>query len=181
MKRLSLIMIVLTMLSAVAFATEKLTEVNGVKFGWKFDRCDLALSNVENKQTRTDGEETKISYGPAVWGHIEWTGSVLDFYRDKLYQIGFYKTSATDDMTAYEQTKTRLSAAYGKYAQLKGEDEKLMWRARNGNLAVLQYAEETTPDGKKQYSTYLFYVDHKEVLKKAKNVENELRELMYGK
>ncbi|MDE6458825.1 MAG: hypothetical protein K2L31_09560, partial [Muribaculum sp.] len=65
MKRLSLLMIALTILSATAFATEKLTEVNGVKFGWKFDRCELALSNVENKQTRTEGEETKLSYGPA--------------------------------------------------------------------------------------------------------------------
>ena len=77
-------MIALTILSATAFATEKLTEVNGVKFGWKYDRCDTALSNVQNRQTRTEGEETKLSYGPAVWGHIEWTGSVLDFYRDKL-------------------------------------------------------------------------------------------------
>ncbi len=180
MKRLSLLMISLTMLSAIAFATEKLTEINGVKFGWKYDRCDLALSNVENKQTRTEGEEKKLSYGPAMWNRIEWNGSVLDFYRDKLYQIGFYKISNTDDRTAYEQTKIKLSAAYGKHAQLKGEDDKLMWRARNGNLAVLQYAEETTPDGKKQYATYLFFVDHKEVLKKAKNVEKELRELMYG-
>ncbi len=178
MKRLSLLLFALTLMSAAAVATEKLTEVNGVKFGWKYDRCVEAIGDVPRKFTDTQGEETKFSYAPAIWGRIEWNSSVLDFYRDKLYQIGFYKTSDTDDRTAFEQTKVILSAAYGKSARLKGEQDKLMWRARNGNLAVLQYACEKDDSGKTLYATYLFFVDNKEVVKKAKRVESELQELM---
>ena len=55
-----------------------------------------------------------------------------------------------------------------------------MWRASNGNIAILQYAPETDEEGKKKYVTYLFFVDNKEVVKKAKKAENELRDIMTG-
>lgn len=181
MKRLSLTIILLAIVSAAAFATEKLTEVNGVKFGWKYDRCVEAIGDVPRKLTNTDGDETKFYYSPAIWGRIDWDRSVLDFYQDKLYQIGFYKASATDDRTAFEQAKVILSAAYGKSARLKGEADKLMWRSSNGNIAVLQYVVENDETANPLYGTYLFFVDNKEVVKKAKKVESELREMMYGK
>ncbi len=181
MKRFTVLLFTLAIIAGAAAATEKLTGVNNIKFGWKLDRCIEAIGDVPRKLTTTDGDDTKFSYSPAMWGRIEWSGSVLDFYKDKLFQVGFYKKSSTDNRTAFEQSKVILSAAYGKSAKLKGQTESYMWRASNGNIAILQYAPETDEEGKKKYVTYLFFVDNKEVVKKAKKAENELRDIMTGK
>ncbi|MFG6380503.1 MAG: hypothetical protein K1V87_00140, partial [Muribaculum sp.] len=91
------------------------------------------------------------------------------------------KKASTDDRTAFEQSKVILSAAYGKSPKLKGQNYSYMGRASNVNIAILQYAPETDENGKKTYATYLFFVDNKEVVKKAKKAETELREIMTGR
>ena len=180
MKRFTIMLFALAMIAGIAVANEKLTGVNNIKFGWKYDRCVEAIGDVQRKLTTEDGDGKKFSYSPAMWGRIEWSGSVLDFYQNKLFQVGFYKKTASDDRTAFEQSKVILTAAYGSPASLNGQTDSFMWRASNGNLAILQYSTETSEDGVKQYATYLFFVDNKEVVKKAKRAEKELRELMKG-
>ena len=177
MKRFTLLFILCAAIAFLASASERMTGVNNIKFGWKSARCIEAIGDVPRKMTKEDGLEKQFSYAPATWGRIEWDNSVLNFYRDKLYQVGFYKKSATDDPTIVEQTKVILSAAYGKPVQLKGSDS-WMWRASNGNMAILQQTVTTEENGAKAYNTYLIFVDNKEVEKKAKNVDKEMRDIM---
>ena len=177
MKRLLLSAISLIVTLSI-FAADKLTEVNGIKFGTKFDKCVEAIGDVPRKLTTRDGDETKFSYAPATWAQINWTGSVLDFYKDRLFQVGFYTTSANPDTSTFDRAKSILSAAYGNPAALKGKSNAYMWRASNGNLAILQYVKETTDKGDTQYATYIFFIDNKEVVKKARAAEAELRDLI---
>ena len=85
MKRLSITLITVAIALFSTYAAEKLTGVNGIKFGWKFDRCVEAIGDVPRKHTNSDNEnEKKFYYSPAQWAGIEWNGGVLDFFNDKL-------------------------------------------------------------------------------------------------
>lgn len=179
MKRLTIFFVLSLFLINAADAAEKLTGTNLVKFGWKYERCVEAIGDVPRKRTVDEGPEKKFSYAPAVWGRIEWDSSVLNFLNNKLYQVGFYKKTASDDMTSFEQAKVILSAAYGKAVELKTKDC-FMWRASNGNIAILQYSPEFTGDKVSGYATFLYFVDNKQVEKKAKAVEKEMRDIMNG-
>lgn len=177
MKKSTILLALLMFITNMAIAADKLTGTQEMQFGWKYDRCIEALGNVEKKSSSEDGLEKKFSYAPARWGRIVWDSSVLNFYKDKLYQIGFYKKTANDDMTTFEQVKVILSAAYGKPVALKTKDC-FMWRAANGNIAILQYTPETADGKVNGYATYLYLIDNKQVESKAKAVEKEMRDIM---
>jgi hypothetical protein len=177
MKHLLLSLLIL-ICSASLSAADKLTEVNGIKFGWKFDKCVEAVGDVPRKLTTRDGDETKFSYAPATWAQINWTGAVLDFYKDKLFQIGFYTSTTNPDTSTFDRARSILTAAYGEAAALKGKSNAYMWCAANGNLAILQYVQEKNDKGDLCYSTYIFFIDNKEVVKKARAAESELRSLL---
>lgn len=180
MKRFAILFVLSLLMAGAAGAAEKLTGANNIKFGWKFDRCVEAIGDVPRKRTVEDGIEKKFSYAPAKWGRIEWDSSVLNFNNNKLYQIGFYKKTANDDMTPFEQAKVILSAAYGKAVALKTKDC-FMWRASNGNIAILQYAAESDAGKVTGYATYLYFIDNKQVEKKAKAVEKEMQDIINGR
>lgn len=179
MKRFTILFVLTLFLISAANAAEKLTGTGNLKFGWKFDRCVEAVGDVPKKRTVEEGLEKKFSYAPARWGRIEWDSSVLNFYKDKLYQIGFYKKTAKSDMTPFEQAKVILSAAYGKAVALKTKDC-YMWRSPNGNIAILQYAAEEEAGKITGYATYLYLIDNKQVEKKAKAVEKEMQDIING-
>ena len=107
MKRLSITLITVAIALFSTYAAEKLTGVNGIKFGWKFDRCVEAIGDVPRKHTNSDNEnEKKFYYSPAQWAGIEWNGGVLDFFNDKLYQVGFLKSTTNDDRTTFKDRKS---------------------------------------------------------------------------
>lgn len=177
MKRTIIIAALSVLISISAAAADKLKGVNNVEFGWKVERCREALPGVELQQITDNGDDIAYAYHPAVWGRIDWDTCVLDFFKDKLYQIGFVKTSSTDDRTSFAQAKVILSAAYGQPRELNNSANSYIWSSSNGNLIVLQYSDNpAAPDT--QYSTYLYFVDNKEVTRKAKKAERELKELM---
>ncbi len=179
MKRFVILFVVALFVMSAANAAEKLTGDGKVKFGWKFDRCVEAIGDVPRKRTVDDSPEKKFTYAPTRWGRIEWDSSVLNFYNDKLYQVGFYKKTAKDDMTPFEQAKVILSAAYGKAVALKTKDC-YMWRSTNGNIAILQYSAESEGGKVTGYATYLYFIDNKQVEKKAKAVEKEMHDIING-
>ena len=177
MKKTIIIAAMSALISISAIAADKLKGVNNVEFGWKIERCREALPNVGLQQITDNGDNIAYAYHPAVWGRIDWDTCVLDFFKDKLYQIGFVKASATDDRTSFSQAKVILTAAYGQPRELNNSANSYIWSSSNGNLIVLQYSNNpSTPDT--QYSTYLYFVDNKEVTRKAKKAERELRDLM---
>ncbi len=177
MKKIMIISALLAIITISAAAADKLKGVNNVEFGWKVERCREALPNVTLQQITDNGDDIAYAYHPAVWGRIEWDTCVLDFFKDRLYQIGFVKASATDDRTSFAQAKVILTAAYGQSRELNNSANSYIWSSSNGNLIVLQYSDNpNTPDTR--YSTYLYFVDNKEVAKKAKKAERELRDLM---
>ena len=180
MKRFTILFALALFVVSAIGAAEKLTGANNVKFGWKSARCIEAIGDVPRKKTVDEGLEKKFSYSPARWGRIDWDSSVLNFYKDRLYQIGFYKKTANNDMTSFEQVKVILSAAYGKAVVLKTKDC-FMWRSSNGNIAILQYAAEESAGKVTGYATYLYFIDNKEVEKKAKAVEKEMHDIINGK
>lgn len=92
--------IVLLAGASTAGARDKMTGVNGIRFGWKYDKCVEALGDPQRSVT-TDpiNEQRQYSYAPASWGTVAWDNGVLDFYKDKLMQVGFSRTTATPDMS----------------------------------------------------------------------------------
>lgn len=177
MKKATIITALLAIISISATAADKLKGVNNVEFGWKIERCREALPNVELQQITDNGDDIAYAYHPAVWGRIDWDTCVLDFFKDKLYQIGFVKVSPTDDRTSFSQAKVILTAAYGQPQELNKSANSYIWSSSNGNLIVLQYSDSPATNPA-QYSTYLYFVDNKEVARKAKKAERELRDLM---
>ena len=183
--RKSILFLALVMLCgglAMAAGKEKMKGVNGINFGWKFDKCVEAVGDVPRKLTRDEGnDEKRFSYSPATWGGQQWNGSVLQFYKDKLYQVGFYKTSDKKDSAFFDTAKSHLTDLYGSPVMLQENKENLFWRSKDGNLAVLQYSIEKTEKGTTQHTVYLIFVDKKQVVKKAKNVDSDLRKMISGK
>ena len=182
--RKSILFLALVMLCgglAMAAGKEKMKGVNGINFGWKFEKCVEAIGDVPRKLTRDEGnDEKRFSYSPATWGGKEWNGSVLQFYQDKLYQIGFYKTSDRQDSEFFNSVKSHLTDLYGSPVALQDNKDNLMWRAKGGNLAVLQHSIEKTESGSTRHTIYLLFVDNKQVVKKAKKVDSELRKMING-
>ncbi|MCM1505116.1 MAG: hypothetical protein NC127_07960 [Muribaculum sp.] len=176
-----LAMIVLCGGMAMAIGKEKMKGVNGINFGWKFDKCVEAIGDVPRKLTRDEGNgEKRFSYSPATWGGQEWNGSVLQFYNDKLYQVGFYKTSDREEPEFLDKIKSHLTDLYGSPSNLQDKPDNMLWRSKDGNLAVLQHSVEKTDTGAKQHAYYLIFVDNKQVVKKAKQVDSDLRKLING-
>lgn len=166
---------------AMAAGKEKMSAVNGIKFGWKFDKCVEAIGDVPRKLTRDEGnDEKRFSYSPADWGGQTWNGSVLQFYKEKLYQVGFYKTSDNKDDAFFDSAKSHLTDLYGSPVMLQDNKNNLLWRSKDGNLAVLQYSTEKTDKGATKHTIYLFFVDNKQVVKKARQVDSDLRKMIMG-
>lgn len=182
--RKSILFLALVMLCgglAMAAGKEKMKGVNGINFGWKFEKCVEAIGDVPRKLTRDEGnDEKRFSYSPATWGAQQWNGSVLQFYKDKLYQVGFYKTSKTKDTAFFDSAKSHLTDLYGSPVMLQDNQNNLLWRSKDGNLAVLQYSLEKTESGTTQHTIYLFFVDNKQVVKKARQVDSDLRKMING-
>lgn len=159
----------------------KLTGANGLKFGWSLEKCVETVGNVPRKMTtgKTGDPQRQFSYAPARWGGMEWDGCVLDFSRDKLGQIGFYKATATDSRDTFNAAKSHLTDLLGQPVQVQQTDNNLLWQVEKGNMALLQYAREKDPKtGRDKFATYLFLIDNKLVIKKAKRAESFLQELM---
>ena len=166
---------------ALASGKEKMKGVNGINFGWKFEKCVETIGDVPRKLTRDGGlDEKYFSYSPASWGGQQWSGSVLQFYKDKLYQVGFYKTSSSFDREFFDSAKSHLTDLYGEPVNLQDKKDNLLWRSKDGNLAVLQYSVEKTDQGASQYTLYLYFVDNKQVVNKARKVDSEIRKMMNG-
>ena len=182
MKRLSITLITVAIALFSTYVAEKLTGVNGIKFGWKFDRCLEAIGDVPRKHTNSDNEnEKKFYYSPAQWAGIEWNGGVLDFFNDKLYQVGFLKSTTNDDRTTFNTARTHLTDLYGDPIKIQSMDSNLMWRSKNGNIVMLEYVKDSNKEGATQFTTCVYFIDNKEVVKKAKKVDGELRELLKGR
>ncbi|WP_290089839.1 hypothetical protein, partial [Muribaculum intestinale] len=182
-RRTLLMAIVLLAGASTAGARDKMTGVNGIRFGWKYDKCVEALGDPQRSVT-TDpiNEQRQYSYAPASWGTVAWDNGVLDFYKDKLMQVGFSRTTATPDMSAFEGARSHLTDLYGEPAKIRDTDNNLLWRAADGNIAILQYVAVSPSKGEarqasKKYTTLLYFIDNKEVAKKAKNAEGYLRSL----
>ena len=60
-------------------------------------------------------------------------------------------------------------------------DSNLMWRSKNGNIVMLEYVKDSNKEGATQFTTCVYFIDNKEVVKKAKKVDGELRELLKGR
>lgn len=165
-------------------AREKMTGVNGIRFGWKYDRCVEALGSPARAMTTQEiNRQKQYSYAPAKWGTVEWDNGVLDFYKDKLMQVGFSKTTAKPDMSAFDGAKSHLTDLYGAPAKIRDTDNNLLWRSADGNIAILQYVGDpsckaSASGASCKYTTYLYFVDNKQVEKKAKSAEGYLRSLM---
>ncbi|MDE7396454.1 MAG: hypothetical protein K2M98_01870 [Muribaculum sp.] len=157
-------------LAAMAFPAVGAENLNGsgtLRFGWKLDRCTKVIGDMSRYSTTTDPGDTKLakfSYSPATWESIAFDGSVLDFYKEKLYQIGFFKTTDIADRSTFDAVVKRLTDTYGEPKRLKADDpDRLLWRAKNGNMAMVEY---NYADNK--FSTYLMLIDNAATMKKAK-------------
>jgi len=53
---------------------------------------------------------------------------VLDFFNDKLYQVGFLKSTTNDDRTTFNTARTHLTDLYGDPIKIQSMDSNLMWR-----------------------------------------------------
>lgn len=184
-KRALLVAVVLLAGVSSAGAREKMTGVNGIRFGWKYDRCVEALGDPQRAVTTQEvNQQRQYSYAPATWGTVEWDNGVLDFHKDKLMQVGFSKSTDKPDTSAFEGAKSHLTDLYGAPVKMKGTDNNLLWRAADGNLAILQYISDpackvgAAPAGGCKYTTLLFFVDNRQVEKKARSAEGYLRSLM---
>ncbi len=163
---------ILTAIVLIALATPvvKAQKLNGsgtLRFGWKLERCTKEIGDVSRYVTTTDPGDTKLakfSYAPATWDSIAFDGSVLDFYKEKLYQIGFYKNTDIADRSTFDAIVKRLTEIYGEPKRIKADDPyHLLWRAKDGNMAVAEY---NYADNK--FSTYLMLIDNAATMKKAK-------------
>ena len=76
-------------------------------------------------------------------GGIEWNGGVLDFFNDKLYQVGFLKSTTNDDRTTFNTARTHLTDLYGDPIKIQSMDSNLMWRSKNGNIVMLEYVKDS--------------------------------------
>ncbi|WP_302616254.1 hypothetical protein, partial [uncultured Muribaculum sp.] len=126
--------------------------------------------------------QRQFSYAPVRWGGTDWDGCVLDFSRNKLSQIGFYKSAQTDNRTTFNAAKSHLTDLFGQPVEVQQTDNNLLWAADKGNMALLQYVREKDPKtGKAKFTTYLMFIDNKLVMKKAKMAESFLQELVNEK
>ena len=177
LQRVMLIFMVVALGATVADAREKMTGVNGIRFGWKYEKCVAALGNPQRAMTTQErNSQRQYSYAPATWGTVTWDNGVLDFYKNKLMQVGFSKTTSTSDMSAFEGAKSHLTDLYGTPSKLHDTDNNLLWRSANGNIAILQFVKNQGAHN--SYSTLLYFIDNKQVQKKAKSAEGYLRSLM---
>ena len=79
-------------------------------------------------------------------------------------------------MSAFEGAKSHLTDLYGTPSKLHDTDNNLLWRSANGNIAILQFVKNQGAHN--SYSTLLYFIDNKQVQKKAKSAEGYLRSLM---
>lgn len=161
------------MLLAMVMTDASAQKLNGggdLRFGWKYDRCIKAIGDAPRLSETIDGSnpgQRKYTYGPATWEGINFDGSVLDFYKDKLYQIGYSHASATADRTTFDAIVRRLVGLYGKPRRIKADNpDKLIWRTKNGNMAMAEY---TYTDADNTFHTYLILIDNEATIKKAKD------------
>ena len=183
--RLAMCLILLLSATAVSAAKlPKLTGANGLKFGWTLEKCVETVGDVPRKMTPgTPGVPPRqFSSAPVRWGGTDWVGCVLDFSRNKLSQIGFYKSAQTDNRTTFNAAKSHLTDLFGQPVEVQQTDNNLLWAADKGNMALLQYVREKDPKtGKAKFTTYLMFIDNKLVMKKAKMAESFLQELVNEK
>lgn len=183
--RLAMCLILLLSATAVSAAKlPKLTGANGLKFGWPLEKCVETVGDVPRKMTTgTPGDpQRQFSYAPVRWGGTDWDGCVLDFSRNKLSQIGFYKSAQTDNRTTFNAAKSHLTDLFGQPVEVQQTDNNLLWAADKGNMALLQYVREKDhKTGKAKFTTYLMFIDNKLVMKKAKMAESFLQELVNEK
>lgn len=174
------IVALLAIMPANAEKLPKMKGANGLEFGWSLEKCSEYIGNVPRRMTKgaADDPQRQFSYAPARWGGVDWDGSVLDFSRNKLSQIGFYKTTAADSRATFDAAKSHLTDLYGAPVQVQQTDNNLLWTAAKGNMALLQYVRETDNAGKPQFTTYLMFIDNKRVMNKARRAESFLQELM---
>ena len=183
--RLAMCLILLLSATAVSAAKlPKLTGANGLKFGWTLEKCVETVGDVPRKMTTgTPGDpQRQFSYAPVRGGGTDWDGCVLDFSRNKLSQIGFYKSAQTDIRTTFNAAKSHLTDLFGQPVEVQQTDNNLLWAADKGNMALLQYVREKDhKTGKAKFTTYLMFIDNKLVMKKAKMAESFLQELVNEK
>ncbi|MCM1022164.1 MAG: hypothetical protein NC343_07835 [Muribaculum sp.] len=177
---LTIVLLFVLTLPATAAKLPKLDGANGLRFGWSLEKCVEAIGDVPRKMTKgaPDDQQRQFSYAPSRWGGTDWDGSVLDFSKNKLAQIGFYKTTTDDSRETFNAAKSHLSDLYGTPVEVQGTDNNLLWTGNKGNMALLQYVRENSKEGKPVYSTYLMFIDNQRVIRKAARAEAFLQELM---
>lgn len=168
MRRVSLLIIMLTAFAAFSINAQKLQGSDLLKFGWKLDKCTSIIGDMTNYVTTTDPKNVDVerfSYSPANWCSINFDGSILDFYKNRLYQIGFYKNSTIADRTTFDAIVRKLTELYGEPKQLKADDPyHLMWRSKEGNIAMTEYNYTGS-----EFATFLILIDNATSIKKAKD------------
>ena len=174
------IIALLAIMPANAEKLPKLKGANGLEFGWSLEKCAEKIGDVPRRMTKgaADDPQRQFSYAPARWGGADWDGSVLDFNKNKLAQIGFYKTTADNSRATFDAAKSHLTDLYGLPIMVQQTDNNLLWTAAKGNMALLQYVRETDKSGRPQFTTYLMFIDNKLVIKKARRAEAFLQELI---
>ncbi len=174
------IVMLLSVQPASAAKKPHIKGANGLQFGWTLEKCSELIGDVPRKMTKgaPDDTQRQFSYAPARYGGIDWDGSVLDFTKNKLEQIGFYKTTDADSRATFDIAKEHLTALFGQPVEVQQTDNNLLWTGAKGNMALLQYVREDDAKGKPHYSTYLMFLDNKRIIKKARKAEAFLKELM---